>query len=96
MRSFLQRGDISLRSQHAYYAAPSAGFIKTIWDPFLNELRERGESAERKFFLLVVNGYFEVCCIFTEVTERNYSSELENHLSDSATISYHHHHDYFN
>lgn len=31
MRSFLQKGDISLRSQHAYYSAPSSGFIKTRW-----------------------------------------------------------------
>lgn len=31
--------DISLRSQHAYYAAPSSGFIKTRW----NALTERAQ-----------------------------------------------------
>lgn len=32
MRSFHQKGDISLRSQHAYYTAPTSGFIKTRWN----------------------------------------------------------------
>lgn len=32
MRSFHQKGDISLRSQHAHYTARSSGFIKTRWN----------------------------------------------------------------
>lgn len=32
MKSFLLKGGISLSSQHAYYFAPSSGFIKTRWN----------------------------------------------------------------
>lgn len=48
-----KKEDISLRSQHAYYTAPSSGFIKTRWNTlgFLYERRELGENKWRKDFL---------------------------------------------
>lgn len=57
MTSFHQKGDISLRSQHAYYSAPSFGLIKSRWKTFymsrMSLVKITGES-------FVFNDRFEI------------------------------------
>lgn len=64
MRSFLQRGHISLRSQHAYYCAPSSGFIKTRWNTwaFYTSTESLVKTWVESIFFL--NDKFEVWSFF--------------------------------